>query len=129
MFLGLSLWRTRIYKSNIKRCLKIENQTAKIVATILGVLGIALILAGPAFHLVESTPGEPLNFTMGWFVVDDPEHPYVEHAGGGVGIRDLMWLYLNEGVAIVLMSNASGYDELAVVDAVTNVVFSLLARQ
>jgi hypothetical protein len=33
-----------------------ENQTAKIVATILGVLGIALILAGPAFHLVESTP-------------------------------------------------------------------------
>ena len=33
-----------------------ENQTAKIVATILGVVGIALILAGPAFHLVESTP-------------------------------------------------------------------------
>jgi hypothetical protein len=33
-----------------------ENQTAKIVTTILGVLGIALILAGPAFHLVESTP-------------------------------------------------------------------------
>ena len=33
-----------------------ENQTAKVVATILGVLGIILILAGPAFHLVESTP-------------------------------------------------------------------------
>ena len=33
-----------------------EKQTAKIVATVLGVLGIALILAGPAFHLVESTP-------------------------------------------------------------------------
>jgi len=33
-----------------------ENQTAKIVATILGVLGIILILAGPAFHLIESTP-------------------------------------------------------------------------
>ena len=32
------------------------NQTAKIVATVLGVLGIVLILAGPAFHLVESTP-------------------------------------------------------------------------
>ncbi len=36
--------------------MSMENQTAKIVATILGVLGIALILAGPAFHLVESTP-------------------------------------------------------------------------
>ncbi|MBA7470589.1 hypothetical protein ES707_05876 [subsurface metagenome] len=33
-----------------------ENQTAKIIAVILGVVGIALILAGPAFHLVESTP-------------------------------------------------------------------------
>ena len=33
-----------------------ENQTAKIVAAVLGVLAIALILAGPAFHLVESTP-------------------------------------------------------------------------
>jgi CubicO group peptidase (beta-lactamase class C family) len=76
-----------------------------------------------------STKGEPLNFTMGWFVVDDPEHPYVEHAGGGVGIRDLMRLYPNEGVAIVLMSNASGYDELAVVDAAANVVFSMMAGQ
>ena len=33
-----------------------ENQTAKIVVTVLGVVGIALILVGPAFHLVESTP-------------------------------------------------------------------------
>jgi len=33
-----------------------EYQTAKVVAVILGVLGIVLILAGPAFHLVESTP-------------------------------------------------------------------------
>jgi len=33
-----------------------ENQTAKIIAIILGIVGIALILAGPAFHLVQSTP-------------------------------------------------------------------------
>jgi hypothetical protein len=33
-----------------------ENQTAKIVTAILGVLGIALILAGPFFHLIENTP-------------------------------------------------------------------------
>jgi hypothetical protein len=33
-----------------------ENQTAKIITAVLGVLGIVLILAGPAFHLVESTP-------------------------------------------------------------------------
>jgi len=33
-----------------------ENQTVKIVVTILGAVGFILILAGPAFHLVESTP-------------------------------------------------------------------------
>ena len=74
-----------------------------------------------------STKGDPLHFTLGWFVIDDPEHPYVEHAGGGVGVRDLMRIYPNEGLAIVLMSNASGYDELAVVEAAANVVFSMLA--
>ena len=73
-----------------------------------------------------STKGEPLHFTLGWFVIDDAEHPYVEHAGGGVGIRDLMRLYPNEGLAIVLMSNAGGYDEVAVVNAAANVVFSML---
>jgi hypothetical protein len=33
-----------------------ENQTAKIITAVLGVLGIILILAGPAFHIVENTP-------------------------------------------------------------------------
>ena len=32
------------------------NQTARIVSLILLVLGIVLILAGPAFHLVQDTP-------------------------------------------------------------------------
>ena len=36
--------------------MSMENQTAKIVVAILGVVGIILILAGPAFHLTESTP-------------------------------------------------------------------------
>jgi CubicO group peptidase (beta-lactamase class C family) len=73
-----------------------------------------------------STAGEPLLFTLGWFIHDDPEHPYIEHAGGGVGIRDLMRLYPDDGIAIVLMSNAGGYDELPVMDAAANVVFSMM---
>jgi len=76
-----------------------------------------------------STQGEPLHFTLGWFVIDDAEHPYVEHAGGGSGVRDLMRLYPNEGLAIVLMSNAGGYDEVTVVDAAANVVFSMLGTE
>jgi CubicO group peptidase (beta-lactamase class C family) len=75
-----------------------------------------------------STTGEPLSFTLGWLVSDDPEHPYVEHAGGGVGIRDLMRLYPRDAVSIVLMSNAAGYDDVAVVNAAANVVFEMLGQ-
>jgi len=32
--------------------MKMENQTAKVITTILGVLGIVLILAGPAYVLL-----------------------------------------------------------------------------
>ena len=32
------------------------NQTSRIVSLILLVLGVVLILAGPAFHLIQDTP-------------------------------------------------------------------------
>ena len=57
---------------------------------------------------------------------EDADHPYVEHAGGGQGIKDLMWLYPNEGIGIILMGNAAGYDDAAAVDATANVVFSIM---
>ena len=71
-----------------------------------------------------STAGEPLPISLGWFVVDDPEHPYVEHAGGGPGIRTLMRLYPDDELGIVLMSNAAGYDDLTVMEAAANVIFT-----
>jgi len=73
-----------------------------------------------------STAGEPLPISLGWFVVDDAEHPYVEHAGGGPGIRSLMRLYPDDGLGIVLMSNAAGYDDLPVMEAAANVVFTMM---
>jgi len=76
-----------------------------------------------------STAGEPLPISLGWFVVDDPEHPYVEHAGGGPGVRTLMRLYPDDGLAIVLMSNAAGYDDLPVMEAAANVGFTMMAGQ
>ena len=75
-----------------------------------------------------SNSGDPLEFTLGWRIGEDAEHPYVEHAGGGQGIKDLMRLYPDEGIAIILMSNAAGYDDVAVVEAAANVVFSMMAQ-
>jgi len=76
-----------------------------------------------------SNTGAPLGFGLGWEVIDDAEHPYVEHAGGGYGIQDLMRLYPNERLAIVIMSNLQGYDHEGAVDAAANVIFSMLEGQ
>ncbi len=76
-----------------------------------------------------STKGTPLGFGLGWEVIDDAEHPYVEHAGGGYGIQDLMRLYPNERLAIVIMSNLQGYNHEGAVDAAANVIFSMLGTE
>ena len=73
-----------------------------------------------------STKGDPLGYGLGWVVVPEGKHAYIEHNGGGVGIWDKMRLYPKDGVAIVLMSNASGFDRDRVADAAANVVFSML---
>ena len=50
------------------------------------------------------------------------------HDGGGVGLWAKMRLYPKEGLAIVLMSNASGWNRDRVADAAANVVFSMMAQ-
>jgi CubicO group peptidase (beta-lactamase class C family)/imidazolonepropionase-like amidohydrolase len=87
------------------------------------------ILSPEAVALMQemqySTQGDPFGLGLGWFVHDEGEHPYVEHDGGGAGIWDKMRLYPEDGLAIVLMSNAVGWDRARVADAAANVVFSL----
>ena len=73
-----------------------------------------------------STNGDPLGYGLGWHVVEEGEHPYIEHDGGGVGFQAKIRLYLNEEFAIAIMSNGMGFDRNEVVDAAANVVFSML---
>ena len=97
-----------------------------------GELDGARILSPESAQMMQevqlSNNGDPLEFTLGWRIGEDAEHSYVEHAGGGQGIKDLMRLYPNEGIAIILMSNAAGWDDVAVVEAAANVVFSMMAQ-
>jgi len=79
--------------------------------------------------MLLSNKGNPIGYGIGWEVIDDAEHPYVEHPGSGYGSQALMRLYPNEGFAIVIMSNFEGYDHEGVVDAAANVVLSMLAGQ
>ncbi|TKJ45609.1 hypothetical protein CEE35_03390 [Candidatus Aerophobetes bacterium Ae_b3b] len=77
-------------------------------------------------EMLLSNTGTPLGFGIGWIILDEVPHPYVEHPGSGYGSQALMRLYPNEGFAVVIMSNFEGYDHEGVVDAAANVVFSML---
>jgi CubicO group peptidase (beta-lactamase class C family) len=72
-----------------------------------------------------TTTGEPLGYGGAWRVFDEAEHPFVEHDGGGVGLWAKMRLYPAQNLAIVFMSNASGWNRDMLADAAANVVFSL----
>ena len=74
-----------------------------------------------------SPAGASLGYGLGWEIFENGDHPYVEHAGSGEGIQALTRVYPNEGFALVLMSNAAGYDHVGVLDAAANVIFSMLA--
>jgi len=76
-----------------------------------------------------STAGAPLGYGLGWEIYDAGDHFHIDHPGGGAGLQTLLRLYPNEGFAIVLMSNATGYDHEGVVDAAANVVFSMLSPE
>jgi CubicO group peptidase (beta-lactamase class C family) len=88
------------------------------------------ILSPEAVALMQemqlSTTGKALGYGLTWRVFDEAEHPFVEHDGGGVGLWAKMRLYPAEGLAIMLMSNASGWNRDNVADAAANVVFSML---
>jgi D-alanyl-D-alanine carboxypeptidase len=75
-----------------------------------------------------ATTGDPLGYGAAWRIFDEAEHPFVEHDGGGTGLWAKMRLYPKEGLAIVLMSNASGWNRDKVADAAANVVFSMLGQ-
>jgi len=75
-----------------------------------------------------TSTGEPLGYGVSWRVFDDAEHPFVEHDGGGDGLLAKIRLYPQEGLAIVMMSNESGWNRDKVADAAANVVFTLLGQ-
>ena len=75
-----------------------------------------------------ATTGDPLGYGVAWRIFEEAEHPFVEHDGGGTGLWAKMRLYPQEGLAIVLMSNESGWNRDKVADAAANVVFAMMGR-
>lgn len=80
--------------------------------------GVALLSAGAAERMRRVTPrGGPLDIGLGWFRPAGREPTFVEHLGGGSGFWNVMRLYPDAGVGVVLMGNTTRYDHEAVLAA------------
>ncbi len=68
-----------------------------------------------------SVDGRPFDHGFGWFRKPaDRDHlpAFVEHYGGGGGYHNLMRLYPDARVGIVVMGNSTSYDVDTLMDAV-----------
>jgi CubicO group peptidase (beta-lactamase class C family) len=93
--------------------------------------GVRILSPESAAHMQEmqfATTGDPLGYGAAWRIFEEGEHPFVEHDGGGTGLWAKMRLYPQEGLAIVLMSNESGWNRDKVADAAANVVFTMMGQ-
>jgi CubicO group peptidase (beta-lactamase class C family) len=83
--------------------------------------GVRVVSAESARMMRAVTvPGKPFDHGLGWFrrPVDEGRRPrFVEHYGGGGGYHNLMRLYPDAGVGVVVMGNSTSYDVDGVVDA------------
>jgi hypothetical protein len=64
------------------------------------------------------TPGKRYDVGLGWCrpsAARSSQPRYVEHLGGGLGIYNVMRLYPELGLAIVVSSNTPGYDRDAMI--------------
>ena len=72
-----------------------------------------------AMHTI-ALAGRPFDHGLGWFRKPedrDRQPSFVEHYGGGGGYHNLMRLYPDQRVGVVVMGNSTSYDVDTVVDA------------
>lgn len=87
--------------------------------------GTRLLSAESAAEMRRVTPrGGKRDFGLGWFRPHEAEGrrpAFVEHLGGGAGFWNVMRIYPEESLGIVLMGNTTSYDHESVCDAIVGV--------
>lgn len=63
-------------------------------------------------------PGAPFDHGLGWFRHAGAQgRPYVQHLGGGAGFRNVMRLYPDDGIGVVVLTNTTAsYDTTPLLD-------------
>ena len=87
--------------------------------------GTRLLSAESAAEMRRVTPrGGKRDFGLGWFRSHEAEGrrpAFVEHLGGGAGFWNVMRIYPEESLGVVLMGNTTSYDHESVCDAIVGV--------
>jgi CubicO group peptidase (beta-lactamase class C family) len=83
--------------------------------------GVRLLGAATVREMqVITVEGKPFDHGLGWFRRPTDRasaHAFVEHYGGGGGYHNLLRVYPDAGVGVVVMGNSTAYDVDATVDA------------
>ena len=79
-----------------------------------------LLSAASVAEMQRMTPrGGKRDFGLGWFrprVATQKRPAFVEHLGGGAGFWNVMRLYPEESVGVVMMGNTTSYDHESILD-------------
>ena len=71
--------------------------------------------------------GGKRDFGLGWFRSHEAAErrpAFVEHLGGGAGFWNVMRVYPEASLGVVMMGNATGYDHEAILDAIVGTVWA-----
>lgn len=87
--------------------------------------GTRLLSPESVAEMQRITPrGGKRDFGLGWFRSHEAEHrhlAFVEHLGGGAGFWNVMRIYPEESLGVVVMGNTTSYDHESVCEAVVSV--------
>jgi CubicO group peptidase (beta-lactamase class C family) len=87
--------------------------------------GTRLLSADSVAEMRRITPrGGKRDFGLGWFRSHEARErrpAFVEHLGGGAGFWNVMRIYPEESLGVVVMGNTTSYDHESVCDAIVSV--------
>jgi CubicO group peptidase (beta-lactamase class C family) len=75
----------------------------------------------------STSRGGKRDFGLGWFRphgAGQLRPAFVEHLGGGAGFWNVMRLYPEESLGVVMMGNTTRYDHESILDAIVRVVWT-----
>jgi CubicO group peptidase (beta-lactamase class C family) len=84
--------------------------------------GTRLLSAGSVAEMQSVTPrGGKRDFGLGWFrsrEAGQKRPAFVEHLGGGAGFWNVMRIYPEESLGVVMMGNTTSYDHETILEAI-----------